>query len=257
MQSLDDRFLTQLGRIHDAACARESVELVRDSGFSNLSLDLMFGLPGQTFQEWRNDLQEAIRLAPQHLSLYALTLEPGTPFFELEAQKKLLPMDPDRAADMFEYCIDYCSANNYRQYELSNYCQAGAESLHNLLYWTNGSYLGLGVSAASHIAGYRWANARDQDRYSGGLQNGEPQLEYVERLSPRRRAAEEIILRLRLAQGADLDALSEVHGFSLRDTYSVQLRELAELELVEAHGGRLVLTRKGTLLASEVACYFL
>ncbi len=257
VQSFNNRHLAELGRIHDSGCARDSIRLALEKGFSNLSLDLMYGLPGQTLAEWKADLQEAIQLKPRHLSLYALTLEPGTPFFDLKEQSRLASMDPDLAADMFDYCMDYCSLNDYQQYELSSYCREDFRSRHNLHYWTNSNYLGLGMSAASHVNGYRWANARDQDRYTHGCLSGQPRLEYSEYLSPRKRASEEIILRLRLDQGADLVALSDSYHLPLAREYRAQIEELQRLGLIEAEDRRLVMTRRGRLLASEVACHFL
>ena len=257
VQSFNNRHLSELGRIHDSGCARDSIQLAQDQGFSNLSLDLMFGLPGQTLSEWKADLQEAVRLSPLHLSLYTLTLEPGTPFFDLKAKDKLAPMDQDGAADMFEYCMDYCSINSYQQYELSSYCRENLRSLHNLLYWTNSNYVGLGVSAASHVDGHRWANTRNQDRYTSSCLTSRPELEYLEFRTPRQRASEEIILRLRLNQGADLVALSDAYELPLLQAYREQIEKLQELALIDAENGALVLTRRGRLLASEVAYYFL
>jgi len=258
VQSLNDRELKLLGRIHTAEEAAEAVKMAREAGLDNLNMDLIYGLPGQTLDQWRETLGEAVRMAPEHLSLYGLSLEEGTPL-ERDIQNKLLPaLDPDTSADQYELAEDLLTAQGYSHYEISNWAKAGRESRHNLGYWQSQPYIGIGVAAHSFIGGHRTANTSDLDKYLAAFANDSQLLpEMDEMLSPQIELAETVILGLRLGEGIDTDKIGQKFGVNLLSRYRPQIGEMAEAGLLERTGGRLKLTRRGRLLSNEVFWRFL
>ena len=155
VQSLNERELVLLGRIHTAGQAKDAVRFARGAGFDNLNLDLIYGLPGQTLTDWQCSLDEALALEPEHLSLYALTLEEDTPMWNAVSQGLLPAPDPDLSADLYELAEDRLAANGYKHYEISNWARPGRECRHNLAYWRNLPYLGVGLAAHSCLNGHR------------------------------------------------------------------------------------------------------
>jgi len=234
VQSLNDRELALLGRIHTAAEAR---------------------LPGQTLSDWQQTLGEAITMRPDHLSLYSLTLEEETPMWKAIIKEGSLPeLDPDVSADHYELAEDLLSAQGYRHYEISNWALAGRECRHNLTYWRNLSYLGVGVGAHSCLDGHRIANTKNLDKY---LADPSPAPEMDEEISPELELAETVILGLRLCKGIDLDDIHRRFGIDIMDHYSQQVGEVVDAGLLEQVGRRLILTRRGRLLSNEVFWRFL
>ncbi len=256
VQSFHDRHLRTLGRIHDSAQALECYRRVRRAGIGNVNLDLMFAVPGQTLEEWREDLQRAIGLGAEHLSLYNLTVEEGTEFGRLKRAGQLEEADEGLAAAMFEAAMDLTAGAGYEQYEISNYAQPGRRCLHNSIYWRNEDYLGFGVGAASFVHGVRWTNTDRFDRYAEGVAAGRP-VRRVERLSPRRALGEGMMLAIRTEDGADLAELSRRHGVPLPDSWSDQLRYLSAEGFVTHLGQQVRLTRRGRLVADSIAAAFL
>ena len=257
VQSFHDRYLQSLGRIHTAAEARQAYEWTGAAGFDNVNMDLIFALPDQTLAEWESDLQEVIGLKPTHLSLYQLTLEPGTEFGRRLAVGELQEADEDLSADMYERAMDFTAAAGYEQYEISNFAQPGRECAHNLIYWRNEAYLGFGLSAASYVAGRRWSNTRNLDEYARGALSGAVPLATDEQLSSREALGEEIMLRLRTRYGMSLDGLSRRYQIDVRQMFAEPLEFLTAQELVRHDGDRVSLTRRGRLLANAVCAEFL
>lgn len=169
VQSMDNALLQLLGRRHTAAQAAAALESARQAGFSNINLDLMYGLPQQTLAQWRETLAAVTALAPEHLSLYALTLEEGTPMHRWAAEGKIPAPDPDRAADMYQQARETLAAGGYRHYEISNWAQPQRECAHNLVYWRNGPYLGVGPGAHSHLGDYRFWTQRPPRAYAAAV----------------------------------------------------------------------------------------
>ncbi|MBI4219989.1 MAG: radical SAM family heme chaperone HemW, partial [Chloroflexi bacterium] len=165
VQSFDDTLLKALGRRHDSTQATAAVRMARAARFENLNADLMFGLPDQSFAQWRDSLARVIDLSPDHVSLYGLTLEPNTPLAAWVKAGTVAEPDPDIAADMYEHAEDVMGAAGFRHYEISNWARPGFESRHNLVYWTNGSYLGVGPGAHSYVADTRFANSKSPREY--------------------------------------------------------------------------------------------
>ncbi len=202
VQSLNEYELRSVGRIHNATQATAAIMNARLAGFKSISADLIIGLPGQTWETLRRSLESLVGLEIRHLSIYCLSLEPGTPLAAKLPEN--MPSDDDQA-DLFEQARDFLDRQGYIHYEISNFAQPGYECLHNLNYWRGGEYVGLGPSAASHLEGKRYKNKADLDAY---LNNPTRQVTEVETLSWVEKAAEEAMLRLRLIEeGLDTDKM--------------------------------------------------
>ncbi len=258
VQSLDDGELALLGRIHTAAEARDTVQFARNAEFTNLSLDLIYGLPNQTLASWFKTLDEAIGLNPEHISLYPLTLEDDVPMRLAIQRGEVPPIDSDLTADQYELAQDMLAARGYNYYEISNWAKQGYECQHNLVYWHNLPYLGAGVAAHSYIDGHRFANTTDLDSYLDAFsRNLPPARELDEEIGPELHLSETVILGLRMSEGIGLDDIKHRFGIDLLRHYEQQVGETASLGLLECTSGRLRLTRRGRLLGNEVFWRFL
>jgi oxygen-independent coproporphyrinogen-3 oxidase len=257
IQSLNDRELALLGRIHTAAEARDAVRFARGAGFDNLSVDLIYGLPGQTAIDWRHSLDDAMALEPEHLSLYALTLEEDTPMLAALKEGSLPEIDPDISADQYELAEDMLAAHGYNHYEISNWSLPGRECRHNITYWRNLPYLGIGVAAHSCIDGHRLANTGSLDKYVTGFSGITPPPEMDEEINPGLELAETVILGLRLCEGISADYLQRRFGIDIRAHYRRQVEEMAGAGLLAQADGHISLTRRGRLLSNEVFWRFL
>ncbi len=228
IQSLNDSELARLGRIHTAAEAGEAVRSARKAGFENLSLDLIYGLPGQTLADWQSTLDKALEMEPEHLSLYALSLEAGTPMWQATEEKRLPRPDPDLGADQYELAEDILAARGYRHYEISNWARKGGECRHNMVYWQNLPYLGAGVAAHSYRDGHRLANTGSLDNYLAAFGGGAPPApEMDEAISPELQTAETVILGLRLCEGIGIENIvSLLRAISLAFLKSVRASSL-------------------------------
>ncbi len=258
VQSLHDRELAVLGRIHTTSEAREAVRQARDAGFDNLSIDLIYGLPGQTVADWQQTLDEAMTMRPEHLSLYALTLEEDTPMWAAIKEGFLAGLDPDVSADQYEVAEDLLAAYGYGHYEISNWAMAGRECRHNLTYWRNLPYLGVGVAAHSYLDGHRLANTTSLDKYLAYFSEettAKPGMD--EEINPELELAETAILGLRLCEGIDPADFRRRFDINIQAHYQPQIEEMVEAGLLERDGGRIRLTRRGRLLSNEVFWRFL
>lgn len=263
MQSFHDDELSALDRLHTAEDNREAARAARTAGFENVSFDLIFGLPEQPLERWQATLDEAIALEPEHLSLYALTVEEGTPLARDVARGRTPAPDPDLQADQYEYAQRRLQAAGYEHYEISTWARPGMRSRHNLTYWQCRDYLGLGAGAHSYVDGVRFANVAPPARYidlvsqscAGTQAGGEPAMLQVatrETPSPRLAMADALILGLRLLEGVELREFSERFGVEVLETFATELGEAQAAGLAEIAGGRLRLTKRGRLLANEV-----
>ena len=258
VQSLNDRELAMLGRIHTAAEARDAVRFARGAGFDNLNLDLIYGLPGQTLTDWQHSLDDALAMGPEHLSLYALTLEADTPMWTAIKEGSLPEIDPDLGADQYELAEDLLAAHGYSHYEISNWARPGRECRHNLTYWRNLPYLGVGAAAHSCIDGHRLANSKSLDKYIADFSGKtSPLPEMDEEINPELELAETVILGLRLGEGIDADYLQNRFGIDILAHYRRQVEEMADAGLLERTDGHIRLTRRGRLLSNEVFWRFL
>lgn len=265
-QSFDDAELRALDRIHDAAAVLAAYRAARAAGFENINLDLIFGIQGQDATAWQRTLAQALVLQPEHLSLYALTVEEGTKLAH-QVQHGLTPApDPDLQAELYEIATARLAGAGYVQYEISNWSLPGRECRHNLVYWRNEPYLGLGAGAHSHLAGRRFAVVRAPAVYiarmraaAGGLvAPGEPLVhrfpEIAEEITddPLTDASDTLILGLRLNAGVEITAFAARHGRLPAELCGETLAELEAWGLLDQRAGRLRLTARGRLLANEV-----
>lgn len=199
IQCDDDAILEKLGRPHDYAQAEVAFHRIRKAGFDNVSVDLMFGLPGQSVNTWVQTLENVLNLKPDHISCYALKVEEGTPLYEVQRIMKLA--GDDTQADMYLQAVEILKQRGYRQYEISNFARKSKVSRHNLKYWTGGEYIGFGPSASSDFAGKRYTAVRSLSRYVDGITKGGQVIEEIEEVPVRERAGEYVMLRLRTSFG--------------------------------------------------------
>ena len=253
VQTFNDEHLKLLARGHDANDARATAVLLREAGFDNISFDLIAGLPGQTMEDWKANLEKAIVLSPEHISLYLLEIHQGTPLAEqLRTSRRPMP-DPELAAEMYEVMLDRLAAAGYEQYEISNFSRPAFESRHNTKYWRLDPVYGFGVSAHSFDGIQRYANERDTARYVATVENyGSPEVmrENTEL------ASEFIFLGLRMEEGVDLATHEARFGVSVPEKYKAELVELEAKGLVTFEGSILKLTRRGKLFSNEVFAVF-
>lgn len=269
-QSFHDDELRLLGRIHSAAEVDVAFRAARRAGFENLNLDLLFGLPGQPLARWRSSLERALALGPEHLSLYSLTVEAGTPFADWIAAGDLPAPDDDLAADMYELAQEILSRAGYAHYEISNWARRNSLGLplacrHNLVYWRNRPYLGVGAGAHAGWGGRRWRNLSRPHHYVAvaALEGGElpwqrPVVAGVEAIDESLAMGETMMLGLRLLEeGVSLAGFEKRFGRSLRDVYGDEIAALEEGGLLECLPDRVRLTRRGRLLGNQAFARFL
>jgi oxygen-independent coproporphyrinogen-3 oxidase len=257
-QSFDPEELAFLDRIHSPEATAASVTLARRAGFNSLGLDLIYGLPAQIMASWLRSLQRAIDLAPDHISTYALTVEEGTPLGLRVARGRVIPLDPDTVADMYEAATDLLAAAGYHQYELSNWALPGHESRHNQVYWTDGEYIAFGAGAHGYLGGERYENISHPRLYIEAVTSAVPSTTRPARTSgyvpdAPTAMADFIALRLRLIEGLDPSAFSGRFGLELEEAAGPVIDECRAAGVLEWAGGRIRLTRRGRLLHGEVA----
>ena len=243
VQSWEPQLLAVLGRVHSAEQARRSYAILREAGFDNVNLDLIFGVPTQTSAQWRRSLEETVALAPEHISAYNLTYEEDTDFFRRFVSGEL-SQDEDADAALFEQTADTLSAAGYEPYEISNFSRPGRECRHNLAYWQAADYLGLGPSAFSTVGERRWSNVRDTAAYNDRIHGGESAVGFEESVPEPMRRAEAIAFGLRTNRGVPAETLRP---------WDEQVAEFEALGLLRVDANRVLLTRKGRLLADTVA----
>ena len=252
VQSLADSELLALGRPHNAAEAGAVVAAARRAGFTNLNLDLMFGLPDQTAAGWQRTLQAAIGLEPEHLAIYELTIEENTPFAELRDQGRLALPDEDEVLTMMAITAEETAGAGFGHYEISNYARPGRECRHNLKYWHNGSYLGLGAGAVSCLDGRRSAAVQNVEQYCRAIESGQEPWSEVEELNSEARFRETVIMGLRLTAGISLVDLERRFGMRAEEYYGSILNRLVAQGLLIIKGNNLRLTPTGLALANQV-----
>jgi oxygen-independent coproporphyrinogen-3 oxidase len=257
LQTFDDEQLRRLGRTHTADDARRTLSTLRDAGFANVSFDLIAGLPEQTVAQWSRNMDEALALRPEHLSLYLLEVHEGTPLADQLRRGMWRAPDPDTAAEMYELLVERTACAGYEHYEISNFCLAGQESRHNLKYWTGDAYFGFGCSAHSYDGrAARWSNERDTLRYCKMIERGDSAIVETTSLTARDRQSESLFLGLRLMRGVDLRQHRALFGADVRATHAADLARFREAGLIELDDKRLRLTRAGALLSNEVFAAF-
>lgn len=253
VQTFDDRALKLLSRGHDANDARTTFRMLREAGFENISFDLIAGLPGQTLDDWSRNLDEAIAMSPEHLSLYLLEIHEGTPLAEQVRSNRQPTPDAELAAEMYEMMLDRLAAAGYEQYEISNFSRTGFESRHNTKYWTLDPVYGFGVSAHSFDGRQRFANERNTAKYVSMVEQSLSTEVMREDINVE---SEFIFLGLRLECGIDLRDYFRRFGADPLTKYRIEFERLVENGLIEIEHPRIKLTRKGKLYSNEVFAVF-
>jgi oxygen-independent coproporphyrinogen-3 oxidase len=270
VQSLDEQLLDRLGRVHSREMVFKSYELLRQAGFDNLNLDLMFAIPGQSLEVWRATLDEALSLGSEHLSSYEVIYEEDTPLFE-QLQAGEFSVDEDLACSMYEMLLERTAAAGFHQYEIANFARHDSPSSrenmeaafpsracrHNINYWLGGSYYGLGPSAAGYVQGVRTKNWSNTTLYCEQLERGRRALEWREELTPLRRAGETAAFGLRMNAGWDFGNFRQSTGFELRSEWQEEMEQLLARGwgCVDEHGFRL--TSQGLRFADAAGELFL
>ncbi len=256
-QTFDDAELAKLGRSHNAADALRTFADLRDAGFTNVSFDLIAGLPGQTLEGWQRNIEQALALQPEHLSFYLLEVHSGTPLAE-HIRRGLQPVpDEDLAGVMYRWMLEQASEAGYEHYEISNLCRPGFHSRHNVKYWTGEPYYGFGCSSHSYDGqARRWSNERDVRKYVELVDSGVSPVVDEQQLSVNDVRAEALFLGMRMMRGIDVREYRESFGVDLRNEHGEDLDRFCKAGLLEFDGDLIRLTRTGALLSNEVFAAF-
>jgi oxygen-independent coproporphyrinogen-3 oxidase len=245
VQSFNDDVLKTLGRIHDASKAGEAIDMAKAAGFERLSIDLIFGVPNQTIESWENTLWETVNKNPVHVSAYGLTIEKGTPFDKMIGKGELLVPDSDIQAEMYQLMCKILADAGFKRYEVSNFAKFGYESQHNIKYWRDDKYLGLGPSAHSYDGETRCSNYKNLDKYITSIKKGKTPVNFKEKLTEEQRAEERLLLGLRLAEGIDYNIVKNIINEDA-------LAEMKEQGYITKKINNLMLTDTGFLVADDV-----
>lgn len=252
LQSLDDQLLTLLTREHDSKRAIEAVHITEKVGISNISVDLMFDIPGQTMNHWENTLKQVIELPIKHLSLYNLTFEPHTAFYKKKLQlQKMLPQE-HVSTEMYLMAETYLERAGLERYEISAYSKNGFQSRHNTGYWTGRPFLGLGPSAFSYWEGRRFRNVAHLNKYCNALKSGATPQDFEEKLETQAQLKELLAIRLRLKEGCDLVDFQKQHG-SFKNETLADIKRLIDEGFLIQEANQIGLTQKGILFYDTVA----
>lgn len=255
LQSVDDKELKLLGRVHTMRQFEESYDLARKAGFQNINIDLISAIPGQTVESWEHTLDTVIRMNPEHISAYSLIIEEGTPFYEDNKLEELLPSEEDEVL-MYRMTEKILNEYGYDKYEISNYAKPGFESRHNLGYWSHIPYLGVGLNASSYLDEKRFENPSDMKDYLE-IQSFGDAYEGARSLSVYEQMEEFMFLGLRKTKGISKKEFIERFGCSMDSVYGKPLIESMKQGMMKEEGDRVFLTQDGTLVSNQVLCEFL
>ena len=258
LQSADDEELRTLGRIHCFDDFLKSFQRARQAGFTNINVDLMSALPGQSVQSWKNTLRKVMMLKPEHISAYSLIIEEGTPFYERYHEDQSTFPDEDMDRDMYHLTKELMAAQGYQRYEISNYAKPGYECRHNIGYWTGVDYLGLGLGASSYTHGFRYHNVTDLDEYlSLDLSQAGAAARDIQELSLKDKMEEFMFLGLRLMKGVSGSEFFQRFGVNMWNVYGEVFARLKAQGLIEEQLPKVRLTETGIDVSNAVLCEFL
>ena len=257
LQSVNNEKLKLLGRIHTYEEFLESYELARQTGFDNISVDLISSIPGQKLEEWKEELSVLAALSPEHISVYQLILEEGTPFFEKYAEHPGALPEEEESREIYLWTGKFLKEQRYEQYEISNYAKPGRESRHNLKYWERGDYLGLGLGAASMVRNIRMSNTKDMNIYLERCGQPKTMREDVQFLEEARQMEEFMFLGLRKTRGVSRKEFRRTFGQELDMVYEKALHKCLENGMLKEHKDRIYLSQEGVLLSNLVLSEFL
>lgn len=245
VQTFDDTLLKKIGRIHTGAQAREAMALARAAGFQNVSMDLIYGLPGESLADLEQDLEAMVALEPEHISIYGLQLEEGTAFAKMQEMGRLALPDEDTVERMYDTMTAFLPAHGYARYEISNFAKPGFESCHNLSYWQDVPYLGVGAAAHSYLEGQRYENVREIPAYIEGIRTGKGVRRQEEAMTREIAMEEFAFLALRTARGIDRARFERRFGVPLEAVYAGAIAKLKRQGLLEADEAGVHLTPLG------------
>ncbi|GAA0330772.1 radical SAM family heme chaperone HemW [Oceanobacillus oncorhynchi subsp. oncorhynchi] len=257
VQVMDDEMLEKIGRMHRVKDVYTTVDILTQSNFSNISLDLIYALPDQTVAHFEKTLKEALQFGLPHYSTYALQIEPKTVFYHKRRKGALHQPPEDDEVEMYQLLQENMKKQGVYQYEISNFAKPGYESKHNLTYWNNDYYFGFGAGAHGYLPGKRTANYKPLGTYMKEVSRSGSPVEHLEEITLQDRIEEELFLQLRKAEGINTEAFRERYGLSLDKLYQEELRQLTNDKLVTYHDGSYVLTNRGMLLGDRVFQQFL
>ncbi|MGE7687857.1 radical SAM family heme chaperone HemW [Lysinibacillus sp. NPDC097214] len=257
VQSFDQELLKKIGRTHSNNHVYETIALAKKVGFRNISLDLMYGLPGQTMAQWTDTLEKAFALDIPHYSAYSLIVEPKTIFYNQYTKGKLHLPTEDLEADMYEVLMNQMEAHGLRQYEISNFAQSGFSSRHNKIYWENDEYAGFGAGAHGYLTGMRYSNHGPLKKYMDAVNAGELPIVYEHVVTEKEKREEQMFLGLRKTEGITHTIYEEKFKESMHSNYSHVIEELVSEGLLEHDTKGIRLTRKGRFVGNEVFQQFL
>lgn len=257
LQAWQEELLRRLGRIHDRRQFLENLENARKAGFDNINTDLMFALPGQTLEQWRETLEAVISLGVEHISAYSLIIEEGTPFYDFYAQGRYQETDEETDRAMYRMAVELLEVAGYHQYEISNFAKEGKESRHNQIYWLDEPYRGVGMGAHSYWQGKRFHNPLSLEDYLRKAQAGEALWEEVEAISEAEEMSEFMFLGLRMTKGIEKDRFLRRFGRTLEEVYGPAVEKMKAEGLLEEAEGWLRLTARGVDVSNHVFVEFL
>ncbi|MFZ4451969.1 radical SAM family heme chaperone HemW [Salibacterium aidingense] len=257
VQTFHEKLLKRIGRAHSSQEAKDTVEQAKSAGFDNISIDLMFGLPEQTMEDWQHSITEALGLGIQHISAYSLKIEEKTMFHNWHRQGKIHPLPEDTEAAMYEELEAKVTEAGFNPYEISNFAVDGRESEHNKTYWRNEEYFGFGAGAHGYIDGIRYANLGPLPHYLKAIDSGSFPLRETHQVTAKEKMEEEMFMGLRMKEGVSSERFTGKFQQSYYDIFSEVIYELTEKELLHDSGTSLHLTEKGRLLGNEVFEKFL
>ena len=256
VQTFDDKMLKKIGRSHLEKDIYENIDRLKLAGFDNISIDLIYALPGQTMDQVKDNVEKAITLDIPHMSLYSLILENHTVFMNRMRRGKLPLPKEELEAEMFEYIIEELERSGFEHYEISNFSKPGFESRHNLMYWDNAEYYGIGAGASGYVNGVRYKNHGPIRHYLSAVEAGNARVT-EEHLSQREQMEEEMFLGLRKKSGVSITRFEEKFGTSYEDLYGQVVRNLCHQGLLQVEGQQIRMTKKGLFLGDTVAEQFI
>lgn len=258
IQSFAPSLLSLLGREHSPREGEETFQLAREAGFHTINVDLIFAIPGQRMKDWEETLERAVRLSPEHLSLYNLQVEEGTRLHQWVKDGSIEVIREEMDYAMYTLGISYLKERKYEHYEISNFSLPGRRGLHNLLYWKNRDYIGLGPGAYGHYGGERYGNSSSLREYYERVKRGERPVSYRHRPSLKERLEESMFLGLRLLEeGVSCREVEEILGIDPFYCYREEIEDLEKKRLVKIRGESLALTKRGLMIANQVMAAFL
>lgn len=257
LQVTQDHHLKYIGRIHTYEQFEKNYKDAIEVGIDNINVDLMYSLPNQSFDEWKETLNKIINLNPSHISAYSLILEEGTKFYDMYLNKEFELNDEEVDISIYNYTIDTLYKNGYHQYEISNYAKDNFECKHNVLYWKCEEYVGIGASASGYFNGIRYNNICELDNYEKMILEGEKPIEWEEKLSIKDEIEESIFLGLRMNEGIQISDFKEKYNFDFEKEYKNEIEKLSKMELIEIDNNRMKLTQKGREISNSVFVEFI